>query len=107
MRDSAAASVRRIDPGDEASLAAYVRIRNAVAPESTDSLDHIRWEISTYPGETSHYLAETADGTPVGTASTGRICCCLADRSRSHSARLGPEQKAEAMNRTAPTSPAS
>ncbi len=43
------------------------------APENTDSLDHVRWEIATYPGEISHFLAEAADGTPVGTASTGRI----------------------------------
>lgn len=73
MSEPAAASVRRIEPGDEASIAAYIRIRNAVAPENTDSLDHVRWEISAYPGETSRFLAEAADGTPVGTASTGRI----------------------------------
>jgi mycothiol synthase len=73
MASAEAVNVRRIDLEDEASLADYVRIRNAVAPENTDSLDHVRWEIATYPGEVSHFLAETADGTPVGTASTGRI----------------------------------
>ena len=71
--EAGAAHVRSVDPDDEASLAAYVRIRNAVGPENTDSLDNVRWEIATYPGEISHFLAEAADGTPVGTASTGRI----------------------------------
>jgi GNAT superfamily N-acetyltransferase len=73
MGGGEAAMVRPIDIEHEASLEAYVRIRNAVTPENTDSLEHVRWEISTYPGETSHFLAEAADGTPVGTASTGRI----------------------------------
>jgi GNAT superfamily N-acetyltransferase len=73
MAESEAAAVRRIDSGDEPSLAAYVRIRNSVAPENTDSLEHVRWELATYAGEITHFLAETADGTPVGTASTGRI----------------------------------
>jgi GNAT superfamily N-acetyltransferase len=73
MAEPGGVTVRRIDPGDEASLVAYIRIRNAVLPENTDSLEHVRWEITTYPGETTHFLAETADGTAVGTASTGRI----------------------------------
>ncbi|MCJ7712718.1 MAG: GNAT family N-acetyltransferase [Chloroflexi bacterium] len=67
------ATVRGVDPGDTAALETYVRIRNTVAPENTDSVEHVRWEVTTYPGEISHFLAEEADGTPVGTASTGRI----------------------------------
>ena len=67
------ATVRGVDHGDTAAIEAYVRIRNAVAPENTDSLEHVRWEVTTYPGEISHFLAEESDGTPVGTASTGRI----------------------------------
>jgi GNAT superfamily N-acetyltransferase len=65
--------VRPIDLTDEASLEAYVRIRNAVTPENTDSLEHVRWESNAYPGESRRFLAETGDGTPVGAASTGRI----------------------------------
>ena len=38
------ATIRRIDPSDETGLAGYVRIRNAVTPDNTDSLDQIRWE---------------------------------------------------------------
>jgi mycothiol synthase len=67
------ATVRGVDHGDAAAIEAYVRIRNAVAPENTDSVEHVRWEVTTYPGEISHLLAEETDGTPVGTASTGRI----------------------------------
>ena len=65
--------IRRIDPDDEASLAAYVRIRNTVAPESTDSLEQIRWERATYPGQGARLLALDGDGAAVGTASVGRI----------------------------------
>ncbi len=67
------AALRHIDLEDTAALESYVRIRNAVAPENTDSLEHVRWEVATYPGEISHFLAEEPDGKPVGTASTGRI----------------------------------
>ena len=67
------AAVRHIDAEDAVALEAYVRIRNQVAPENTDSLEHVRWEVTTYRGEISHFLAEGADGRPVGTASTGRI----------------------------------
>lgn len=68
-----AATVRRLDPEDEAAIESYVRIRNTVTPENPDSLEHVRWEVTTYNGEISHFLAEEADGTPVGAASTGRI----------------------------------
>jgi GNAT superfamily N-acetyltransferase len=67
------ASIRRIGRGDEAALAAYVRIRNAVMPENTDSLEQIRWENATYPGEGVRFLAVDPAGAPVATASTGRI----------------------------------
>jgi len=43
--------MRPIDLDDVAGLEAYVRIRNAVNPDNTDSLDQIRWESVTYPGE--------------------------------------------------------
>lgn len=66
-------SIRRIDPADEASLAMYVRIRNSVAPESTDSLEQIRWDRATYPGQGARFLAIAGDGTAVGTASVGRV----------------------------------
>lgn len=65
--------VRPIALDDLAALEAYVLIRNAVTPDNTDSLEQIRWESETYPGEVTRFLAEHADGTPVGTASTGRI----------------------------------
>jgi mycothiol synthase len=64
---------RRIGPGDDTALADYVRIRNAVTPDNTDSLEQIRWEAATYPGEVVRYLADGPDGEPVGTMSTGRI----------------------------------
>ena len=66
------AAIRRIDPADEAGLAAYVRIRNAVTPDNTDSLEQLRWENATYPGEGVRLLAEV-DGRAVGAASVGRI----------------------------------
>jgi len=74
--------MRPIDLDDVAGLEAYVRIRNAVNPDNTDSLDQIRWESVTYPGEVVRYLAEDADGIPVGTASTGRIWMHTAEYER-------------------------
>jgi len=67
------ATIRSIDLADVAGLEAHVRIRNAVTPDSPDSLVAIGWESETYPGEVTRLLAEDADGTPVGTATTGRI----------------------------------
>lgn len=67
------ATIRSIDLEDVEALRAHVRIRNAVTPDSTDSLEAIRWESDTYPGEVTRFLAESGDGTPVGTATTGRI----------------------------------
>jgi GNAT superfamily N-acetyltransferase len=66
-------SIERIQPGDEAALVDYVRIRNAVAPENTDSLEQIAWQAATYPGDGARFLARDAAGTAVGTAVTGRI----------------------------------
>jgi GNAT superfamily N-acetyltransferase len=66
-------TIRPIHLDDLAGLEAYVRIRNAVTPDNTDSLDQIRWEHATYPGEVARFLALEADGTPAGTASAGRI----------------------------------
>jgi GNAT superfamily N-acetyltransferase len=65
-------TVRPLDVADEAGLAAYVRIRNAVTPDDTDSLEQVRWAEATYPGEVVRFLAE-AGGEAVGAASTGRI----------------------------------
>jgi len=64
--------IRRIDLADEIGLLAYVRIRNSVTPDNTDSLEQLRWEDAAYPGEAARFLAE-ADGIAVGTACTGRI----------------------------------
>jgi GNAT superfamily N-acetyltransferase len=67
------ADVRRVARDDEAGLADYVRIRNTVAPENTDSLEQLAWQAATYPGEGARFLAHDATGTAVGTATTGRI----------------------------------
>ena len=64
--------VRRLDPGDDTALLAYVRIRCEVTPDDADSLEEIRWEDATYPGEVVRFLAEL-DGETVGAASTGRV----------------------------------
>ncbi len=68
-----ATTIRRIGPGDDDALADYVRIRNTVAPESTDSLEQIAWQGKAYPGQGARFLALDADGNAVGTATTGRI----------------------------------
>jgi GNAT superfamily N-acetyltransferase len=65
--------VRRIEPGDDAALEAYVRIRNTVAPENADSMEQIAWQATAYPGQGARLLAEDAAGTAIGTATTGRI----------------------------------
>ena len=65
--------IRRIGPGDDTALADYVRIRNAVVPENTDSLEQIAWQAATYPGDGARFLALDAGGTAVGTATAGRI----------------------------------
>jgi GNAT superfamily N-acetyltransferase len=67
------ATIWRIELDDLAALEAYVRIRNVVTPENTDSLEQIRWEDLAYPGQVARFLAEREDGTPVGTATAGRI----------------------------------
>lgn len=64
--------IRPIDPGDEAAVGAYLRIRREVTPDDADSLEEVRWEDATYPGEVTRFLAEL-DGEPVGSASTGRV----------------------------------
>jgi len=66
-------TVARIGPGDEPGLATYVGIRNAVTPDNTDSLDQVRWETATYPGQVVRFLARDTTGVAVGTASTGRV----------------------------------
>lgn len=67
------ADVRRVVPGDDAALAEYVRIRNTVAPENTDSLEQVAWQAVTYPGDGARFLAHDGTGAAVGTATTGRI----------------------------------
>jgi GNAT superfamily N-acetyltransferase len=66
-------TIRPIAHDDLAALEAYVRIRNACTPDNTDSIEQIRWEDATYAGEGARFIAETADGAPVGSATTGRI----------------------------------
>ena len=66
-------AIRRLALEDEAGISAYVRIRNASQPDNPDSVEHLRWEHATYPGEMVLLLAEDTDGTPVGAASIGRI----------------------------------
>ena len=67
------AAIRRCGLDDVAGLEAHLRVRNSVTPDNPDSLAAIRWESATYPGEVTRFLAEDADGRPVGTATTGRI----------------------------------
>ncbi len=64
--------VRRIEATDAAGLDAYIRIRTTVAPENPDSLDQVRWEDATYPGQVTRLLIEE-DGRPVATGTTGRV----------------------------------
>jgi GNAT superfamily N-acetyltransferase len=71
--DARAARIREIGLDDVPGLEAHLRIRNAVTPDNPDSLVAIRWESETYPGEVTRFLAQDAAGTPVGTATTGRI----------------------------------
>jgi GNAT superfamily N-acetyltransferase len=65
-------TLRRVDPSDDASIAAYVRIRNEVMPDSPASPDHVAWECATYPGDIHLFLASRR-GQTVGTASASRI----------------------------------
>lgn len=68
------AGIRRLDVADEAGLLDFVRIRNAVTPDNTTSLEELRWEQATYPGQVTLFLAEAGgDDGAVGAASTGRI----------------------------------
>jgi GNAT superfamily N-acetyltransferase len=66
-------TIRRVHIDDDAGLAAYVRIRNGVMPDNTDSVDQVRWANATYPGQGACFLAEDGSGAPVGAATTGRI----------------------------------
>ncbi len=66
-------TIRLLPPGEADGVAAYLRVRNAVTPESSDSADQVRWEEATYPGEIVRFLAADTGGTVVGAASTGRI----------------------------------
>ena len=57
------ATIHRIDPSDEAGVAEYVRIRNAVTPDNTGlGRSRSRWESATYPGEVSQFLADDRGG---------------------------------------------
>jgi mycothiol synthase len=57
---------------DEAGLEAFVAIANAVTPEDPTSVEHLRWEDETYPGQ-GERLVGRLDGQLVGVASVGRI----------------------------------
>ncbi len=65
-------AIERIDAQDVSGPAAYVAIRNAVTPEDPTSLEIVRWERDTYPGEGERLLG-TLDGQPVGVCSVGRV----------------------------------
>jgi GNAT superfamily N-acetyltransferase len=56
---------------DDADLAAYAAVVNAVSPDSPTSLEEMRWEEATYPGG-RRFVAE-ANGTIVGAAKVARI----------------------------------
>ena len=62
-----------VEPDDDEALATHVAIRNAVTPDSPESVDHVRWENRTYPGQVFRLHALAPDGRAVGTGSTGRI----------------------------------
>jgi GNAT superfamily N-acetyltransferase len=65
-------TIRRVDSSDEQDVAAYVRIRCAVTPDSPDSAERVAWEDATYPGDVHRFLADQG-GETVATATTGRI----------------------------------
>ena len=65
------AIIRRVDPSDDTGVAAYVRIRNAVMPDSPDSMERVAWEDAAYPGGIHRFLAQRR-GEAVGTALAGR-----------------------------------
>ncbi len=64
--------MERIDEHSESGLETYVAIRNAVTPEDPTSLEIIRWEHDTYPGQ-GEWLLGTLDGQRVGVCSVGRV----------------------------------
>lgn len=63
------ATIRRIE--DDADLATFVDLVNAITPDDPASLEDLRWSDATYPGGV-RFLAEE-DGHAVGVASVGRI----------------------------------
>ena len=73
--------LRRVAPGDEQGIAAYVAIRNAVTPDDPDSLEQVAWQQANYPASGARFLARI-DGRPVATAVTGRIWMHEADYER-------------------------
>ncbi len=64
--------ITRLAPGDEEGLESFVAIANLVTPEDPTSLEHLRWESDTYPGQGERLVARL-DEQPVGVASVGRI----------------------------------
>lgn len=64
------ATIRRATTDDD--LAAIVAVANAAYPERGTTVEEMRWAEGQYPGG-ARFLAELADGRPVGTASVGRI----------------------------------
>jgi mycothiol synthase len=62
--------IRQADLGD-ADLATIADIVNETTPDDPTSVDEMRWSASAYPGASRFIL--DADGSPVGTASVGRI----------------------------------
>lgn len=64
--------VGRLAPDDEAGIATFIAINNAVTPDDPVTLEHIRWEDRTYPGQ-GERLVGVLDGRTVGVASVGRV----------------------------------
>ena len=51
-------AIRPLALDDLPGIEAYLGIRNATQPDNPDSLEHLRWEHATYPGEFALLLAE-------------------------------------------------
>lgn len=71
MTEPGTTSIRRLEPGDDEGLRAFVDIVNAVTPEWPTSVDEERWADATYPGGT-RFVGLLGDA-PVATGSVGRI----------------------------------
>ena len=60
-------TIRRFDASDDAAVAAYVRVRNEVTPDSPMSAERVAWAEATYPGD-AHLLLAYRGGGALGEA---------------------------------------